>query len=161
MDYKNAFIVAIKTGRYTHEKKAEHINEVKQLESQRAKQMTTPKTTLPPKPPSPTQLSPLQLPSCVEPLSTPSSPTLSSPAQFSSNQTSPRVVSSSVSESNEELQNVIDFVVGSFLSTTPYNEEYFRLQPEREQKYLVSYSMSRLYWQTILKPIMHICDCQL
>lgn len=147
-------IVAIKTGRYTHEKKAEDIKEVKRLEGLQTDQTVYPETVLPqdytqqkplsPKQPSSTQFSPKQLspgesshtPSS---LSSPSSSILALPMQFSPDQASPKVVSSSVSESDEELQKIIDSVVQSLHSASPYTPEYFQLKPEREQKYLVKF----------------------
>lgn len=89
---------AIKTGRYTHEKKAEDIKEVKRLEGGVVMEVESPK---------------------------------------SSTQTSPNPVSSSVTKlTDEELQAIIDSIVNSYRSTSPYNPEFFEMLPEREQNFL-------------------------
>lgn|SRR6218665_3966647 len=106
----NCCLLAIKTGRYTHEKKAEDIKEVKRLEGGEGGSVV------------------VVVPEVDSPRSS-----------GSSMQTSPNPVTSSIARlTDEELQEIINSIVQSYCSSTPYNEEFFEMLPQRERNFLVS-----------------------
>lgn len=115
----NCCLLAIKTGRYTHEKKAEDIKEVKRLEGGEGGSVV------------------VVVPEVDSPRSS-----------GSSMQTSPNPVTSSIARlTDEELQEIINSIVQSYCSSTPYNEEFFEMLPQRERNFLVSIFQST--WKTL------------
>lgn len=111
---------AIKTGRYTHEKKAEDIKEVKGFDKTTKKQMTTTNPSL-----SSTSSYNFNL-MTNEPMSYES---VSSPKTISSS-------SNVVISSDENLYTIINSIVHSYCLNTHYTPEFFEKLPEREREFL-------------------------
>jgi len=123
------FVTAIKTGRYTHAKKAKDIIEVKLLLAQKQQQKTSPSSAE-------------SYHDHVDDVSSPStrdvSPALSPlPADVMQ----PASVASSSSSSplaTNDLEKIIEHITNVYLTQTPLTAEFIAALPQREKHYLVS-----------------------
>jgi len=134
------FVAAIKTGRYTHAKKAKDITEVKRLLAQKQRQHKT----------SPSCAS-QSSEDCMDhdhnmsPADTVDvslSPKLSPVMNAVSSSSSP---SSSSPLASNDLEQIIDHITNVYLTQTPLTPDFIAALPDREKHFLVcSFTTSRL-----------------
>jgi len=137
-------VAAIKTGRYTHAKKAKDITEVKLLLAQQKQQPTQSSSAQSSSKPSPSEqcmdtdsvsLSSSAAAACdavedsLSPKLSPLSAAAASPSSPSSSSSSPLAFN--------DLEKIIDHITAVYVSQTPLTAEFIAALPDREKYYLV------------------------